>query len=102
VSELIDWDKRITLAEAARISGLAQQTLSNYAATGRLKSELVTPRLRMTTRRWLDAMLRERGPQPGEPGRPPKSLAPDYTPPPRRGRPRRQTPAPAPDTPPPR
>ncbi len=90
----IDWDARITMAEASRISGLAPQSLRAYATSGALRSELMTPRFRVTTRRWLDDLLRSRK-EPGSRGPKPKPLPegyqapPPHKEPPASGRPRR-------------
>ena len=80
-------DELITLAQAARISGLTPGALRNAAAAGRLQVQQVTARLNMTTRRWLHAFLEARGSQSG-PGAPPKPLPAGYQPP-GPGRPRK-------------
>jgi len=80
-------DELITLAQAARISGLTPGALRNAVAAGRLQVQPVTPRLNMMTRRWLHAFLDARGSQQG-PGAPPKPLPAGYQPP-GPGRPRK-------------
>jgi hypothetical protein len=69
-------DDLITMAEASRLSGLAPATLRRYASQGRLHTELLTPRLAVTSRRWLDACLRDRGTR--YQGPKPKPLPDDY------------------------
>jgi hypothetical protein len=81
------WDARITLQEAAAISGLSYSYLRERAARGDLHTEKAGARLHLTTRRWLDNYLRARGTRGGGRGPAPKSLPPDYQAPPRRGRP---------------
>lgn len=66
-------DELITIARAARLCGLAPDTLRRAAATGRLTVQQVTPRLNLTTRRWLHDYLQARGGTDGM-GRPPKPL----------------------------
>ena len=82
-----DWDARITLQEAATISGLAYGYLRERAASGDLRTEQIGARLNVTTRRWLDDYLRARGTRGGGRGPAPKPLPADYQAPPRRGRP---------------
>src|SRR5436853_365872 len=67
-------DELITLADAARLCGLTPATLRVKVRHGKLKSQLITRRLRMTTRRWLHEMLMARDPEEG----PVKPLPPDY------------------------
>jgi hypothetical protein len=67
-------DEWITIARAARISGLARSTLSHQAVAGKLQSGLAG-RKRLTTRRWLHEYLmgastRDKGTR--------KPLPPDY------------------------
>ena len=69
-------DELITIAEAARLCGLAPGTLRQQIAAGRLQVQAVTPRLNMTTRRWLDAYIQSRGTR--HPGAAPKPLPPGY------------------------
>lgn len=69
-------DELITLAQAARISSLTPGSLRNAAAAGRLQVQQVTPRLNMTTRRWLHEFLEGRGTR--YQGPPPKPLPPGY------------------------
>lgn len=99
LAPLPDPDELITIAEAARLSGLSAGTLRNKAGSGRLQVQQVTPRLNMTTRRWLNAYLQGRGQ--GRMGRPPKPLPAGYQPP-GPGRPRkpavRTTPSDTPQT----
>jgi hypothetical protein len=71
-------DDLITIVEAARLSGLSAETLRVKVRQGLLKSQLVTPRLRMTTRRWLHEMLSARGTRYQGRGPAPKPLPPDY------------------------
>lgn len=89
-SDEIDWDARITMAEASRISGLAPESLRGYVRSGELRSELMAVRLRVTTRRWLDDLLQRRK-EPGSRGPKPKPLPEGYQAPPppapARGRP---------------
>src|SRR5262245_9017631 len=73
-------DELITMQTAAALCGLSPKTLRTYVHQGRLQTELVTPRLRMTTRRWLHAMLKSRGTRKG-PGAPPRPLPSGYEPP---------------------
>jgi len=88
-------DELMTIADAARLGGLATSTLRRAAAEGRLQVEAVTPRLNMTTRRWLNAYLHSRGQ--GRMGRPPKPLPAGYQPP-GPGRPRKPAVRPTPPT----
>jgi hypothetical protein len=87
-----DWDARITLQEAAAISGLSYSYLRARVAAGALRSERVGARLHLTTRRWLDDYLRARGTRGGGRGPSPKPLPAEYAAPPRRGRPRKAPP----------
>jgi hypothetical protein len=52
--------RQITLAEAARLSGLAPKTLRDAAARGALRAERVHPRLWLTTERALQDYLDRR------------------------------------------
>jgi len=67
----------ITIADAARLSGLAPATLREAAMSGRLRVQIMTPRMNLTTRRWLHDYLQARGGTAGM-GRPPKPLPPGY------------------------
>lgn len=82
-----DWDARISLQEAAAISGLSYSYVRERAATGDLRTERIGARLNVTTRRWLDDYLRQRGTKGGGRGPDPKPLPVGYQAPPRRGRP---------------
>jgi hypothetical protein len=93
----IDWDQRISIAEAAAICGLDASLLRRAASayhkdpTQGLHVER-SGGINLTTRRWLDDFLRQRERQAPTKrhrarGRPPKPLPPDYQAPPRRGRP---------------
>jgi hypothetical protein len=75
----------ITLAEAAQLAGLHPGTLRRAAADGMIKTAKLSPRLSVTTRRWLDDYRRSVG-KSGH-GRPAKPLPPSYIAPPRLGRP---------------
>jgi len=79
-----EWDAEITLAEAARLSGRSPKTIQGAAATGALRVKRHSPKVVMTTRQWLDDMLRAQARLAG-PGRPPKPLPADYQSPPREG-----------------
>jgi hypothetical protein len=91
-TEQPDWDARLTLQEAAAISGLSYSYLRARVAVGALRTERVGARLHLTTRRWLDDYLRARGTKGGGRGPAPKPLPADYDAPPRRGRPRKAPP----------
>ncbi len=80
-SDAATWDERLTLHQAATISGLSYGYLRQRAASGELRIERMGARLNVTTRRWLDDYLRGR-PAPQGAGRPPKPLPADYQPPP--------------------
>ena len=102
----IDWDKRITIAEAATICALDASLLRRAASAYHQDSTqgLHVERsggINLTTRRWLDDYLRQREAQAPSPrkrgrGRPRKPLPSDYQAPPRRGRPRKVS-APTPE-----
>ncbi len=77
-----DWDAEITLTEAGRLSGRSPKTIQGFAASGTLRVKRHSPKVVMTTRRWLDDMLRAQARLAG-PGRPPKPLPADYQAPPR-------------------
>ena len=80
-----DWDARITLQEAATVSGLSHGYVRSRAAKGDLRTEKVGARLNLTTRRWLDESVRGRGTT--YPGHPATPLSEGYQAPQRRGRP---------------
>ncbi len=75
------WDERITLQQAATISGLSYGYLRQRAASGELRIERMGARLNVTTRRWLDDYLQARTAPQGA-GRPPKPIPADYQTPP--------------------
>ncbi len=101
-AQLIDWDKRISIAEASAICGLDASLLRRAASayhqdpTQGLHVER-SGGINLTTRRWLDDYLRQSGRHTSlkkRMGRPPKPLPADYQAPPRRGRPRKSATSP--------
>ncbi len=83
----IDWDAPITLQDAAAIAGVAYPTLKAWMRAGYLETAPWGARGKVTTRRKLDACVRQRGTRGGGRGPAPKPLPADYQAPPRRGRP---------------
>ncbi len=83
----IDWDAPIPLQQAAEIAGVAYPTLKAWVRAGYLETVPWGARGKVTTRRKLDACVRQRGTRGGGRGPAPKPLPADYQAPPRRGRP---------------
>ena len=83
----IDWDAPIPLQVAAEIAGVAYPTLKAWLRAGYLETQPWGAKGKVTTRRKLDACLRQRGTRGGGRGPAPKPLPADYQAPPRRGRP---------------
>jgi len=92
----IDWDAPIPLHEAAVIAGVAYPTLKAWLRAGYLETQPWGAKGKVTTRRKLDACLRQRGTRGGGRGPAPKPLPADYQAPPRRSRPPKAKAAPPP------